>query len=88
MEFSRQEYRSGLPFPSPEDLPDPGIEPGSPALRTDASLSEPPGKPLGREETRRPRDAPARLCPVQLVPWAAASEARPPARPLLLGDLG
>ena len=32
MGFSRQEYRSGLPFPSPEDLPDPGIEPGSPAL--------------------------------------------------------
>ena len=36
MEFSRQEYRSGLPFPSPGDLPDPGIEPGSPALQTDA----------------------------------------------------
>ena len=32
MGFSRQEYWSGLPFPSPEDLPDPGIEPGSPAL--------------------------------------------------------
>ena len=32
MEFSRQEYWSGLPFPSPGDLPDPGIEPGSPAL--------------------------------------------------------
>ena len=32
MEFSRQEYWSGLPFPSPRDLPDPGIEPGSPAL--------------------------------------------------------
>ena len=35
MEFSRQEYWSGLPFPSPEDLPDPGIEPGSPALQAD-----------------------------------------------------
>ena len=33
MGFSRQEYWSGLPFPSPEDLPDPGIEPGSPAFR-------------------------------------------------------
>ena len=33
MEFSRQEYWSGLPFPSPEDLPDPGIKPGSPALQ-------------------------------------------------------
>ena len=32
MGFSRQEYWSGLPFPSPEDLPDPGIEPGSPVL--------------------------------------------------------
>ena len=45
MEFSRQEYWSGLPFPSPEDLPDSGIEPGSPALQADALLSEPPGKP-------------------------------------------
>ena len=35
-EFSRQEYRNGLPFPSPGDLPDPGIEPGSPALQADA----------------------------------------------------
>ena len=42
--FSRQEYWSGLPFPSPGDLPDPGIEPGSPALRADALPSEPPGK--------------------------------------------
>ena len=33
MEFSRQEYWSGLPFPSPGDIPDPGMEPGSPALR-------------------------------------------------------
>ena len=46
MGFSRQEYWSGLPFPSPGDLPDPGIEPGFPALETDASTSEPPGKPL------------------------------------------
>ena len=36
MEFSRQEYWSGLPFPTPGDLPNPGIEPGSPALQTDA----------------------------------------------------
>ena len=46
MGFSRQEYWSGLPFPSPGDLPDPGIEPRSPALETDALTSEPPGKPL------------------------------------------
>ena len=45
MEFSRQEYWSGLPFPSPGDLPNPGIEPGSPALQADALPSEPPGKP-------------------------------------------
>ena len=43
MGFSRQEYWSGLPFPSPADLPNPGIEPESPALHTDALLSEPPG---------------------------------------------
>ena len=45
MGFSRQEYWSGLPFPSPGDLPDPGIEPRSPALEADALTSEPPGKP-------------------------------------------
>ena len=44
MEFSRQEYWSGLPFPSPGDLPDSGIEPRSPALQADALPSEPPGK--------------------------------------------
>ena len=43
--FSRQEYWSGLPFPSPGYLPNPGIEPGSPALEADALTSEPPGKP-------------------------------------------
>ena len=43
--FSRQEYWSGLPLPSPEDLPEPGIEPKSPALQADSLLSEPPGKP-------------------------------------------
>ena len=43
MEFSRQEHWSGQPFPSPGDLPDPGIEPGSPALQADSLLSEPSG---------------------------------------------
>ena len=46
MEFSRQEYWSGLPFPFPGDLPDSGTEPVSPALQTDALPSEPLGKPL------------------------------------------
>ena len=41
MGFFRQEYWSGLPFPSPGDLPDPGIEPGSPALQAAALTSEP-----------------------------------------------
>ena len=45
MGFSRQEYWSELPFPSPGDLPGPGIEPRSPALQADALISEPPGKP-------------------------------------------
>ena len=40
MEFSRHEYWSGLPFPSPVDLPDPGIKPGSPTLQADTLLSE------------------------------------------------
>ena len=44
MGFSRQEYWSGLPCPSPGDLPNPGIKPESPALREDSLLSEPPGK--------------------------------------------
>ena len=45
MGFSRQEYWSGLPFPSLGDLPDPGIKPRSPALQEDSLLSQPPGKP-------------------------------------------
>ena len=55
MEFSRQEYWSGLPFPSPWYLSDPGIEPRSPALQADALPSELPGKPqinLGRDQLR------------------------------------
>ena len=44
-EVSRQEYWSGLPFTSPEDLPNPGIKPRSPRLQADSLLSEPPGKP-------------------------------------------
>ena len=45
MGFPRQEYWSGLPFPTPGDLPDPGIKSGSPALQADSLLSEPPWKP-------------------------------------------
>ena len=46
LEFSRQEYWRGLPCSSPGDLPNPGIEPGSPALQADSLPSEPPGKSL------------------------------------------
>ena len=46
--FPRQESWSGLPFPSPGDLPDPGIEPASPALAGGFFTTEPPGKPLGQ----------------------------------------
>ena len=46
MGFSRPEYWSGKPFPSPGDLPNPGIKPRSPALQVDSLPAEPPGKPL------------------------------------------
>ena len=49
MGFSRQEYWSGLPFPSPGDLSNPGIKPRSPTLQTDILTSEPPGKPRRRK---------------------------------------
>ena len=58
MGFSRQEYWSGLPFPSPGNLPNPGIEPRSPALEADALTSEPPGKPhtwIGPKSQRWPK---------------------------------
>ena len=45
MGFSRQEYWSGLPFPSPGDIPNPGIEPGSPTLQADSLLLSPQGSP-------------------------------------------
>ena len=46
MGFSKEEYWSGLPFPSPWDLPNPGIKPRSPTLQADTLTSEPPGKPI------------------------------------------
>ena len=48
LSMDRQEYWSGLPFPSPGDLPNPGTEPRSPALEADTLPSEPPGKPLSQ----------------------------------------
>ena len=52
MGFSRQEYWSGLPFPSPGDLPNPGTEPGSSALQADALPSEPPRKTIRQVTTK------------------------------------
>ena len=53
MDFSRQEYWSGLPFPSPVDLPDPGIKPGSPAFQVDSLPSESPVTPLDLRRTKK-----------------------------------
>ena len=53
MGFSRQQCWSGLPFPSLRDLPDPGIEHGSPTLQADALPSEPPGKPKADKDTTK-----------------------------------
>jgi len=55
MGFPRQEYWSGLPFPSPGDLPDLGIEPTSPALAGGFFTNEPPGKPLSAIQLRKSR---------------------------------
>ena len=58
MGFSGQEYWSGLPFPSPGDLPDPGIKPWSPAFQADTLTSEPPGKSLNaKKQTGYPQSS-------------------------------
>ena len=74
MGFFRQEYWNGLPFPSPGDLSDPGIQPGSPALHADFLLSEPPGKPItiattqkGSGTSTHPRHLPATATPVTMT---------------------
>ena len=61
MEFSRQEYWSGLPFPSPGDLPDPGIEPTSPALQADSlPLSHQRGSKLALKSPQGGKNSPPR----------------------------
>ena len=65
--LSRQEYWSGLPFPSPEYLPDPGIEPGSPALQADTLPSEPQGK---SKVWKGSRNSPIRLYVLISVFWS------------------
>jgi len=67
MGFSRQEYWSGVPFPSPGDLPDPGIKPGSPTFQAEALTSEPPGRP----------EPPASLTPEPLLALSGLPRAQP-----------
>ena len=62
MGFSRREYWSGLPFPSPGDLPNPEIEPGSPTFQADALTSESPGKLSEISQTQKDK-----YCTVPLV---------------------
>ena len=57
MGFPRQEYWSGLPFPSPGDLPNPGIKPGSPTFQADALTSEPPGTRTGLWVRKQPQNS-------------------------------
>ena len=70
MEYYRLEYWSGKPFPSPGDLPSPGIEPRSPALQADSLLAEPQGKANQRSSVQS-------LSHVRLfaTPWTATSQA-------------
>ena len=68
MRFSRQEYWSGLPFPSPGDLSDPGIEPWSPALQADSLPSEPPGKSHKRREGKH-ENAGDQGHMIRFIPW-------------------
>ena len=84
MGFPSQEYRSGLPFPSPGDRPDPGIELRSPALQVDALPSEPPGntpssKPVpgssGAEQGPGPKAPPSSMVP-QLRSWRQGARCR------------
>ena len=71
--FSRQDYWSGLPFPSPGDLPDPGIEPRSPALQADALPSKSPGSWTIKKADHRRTDAFELWCWRRLLrgPWTA-----------------
>ena len=76
MGFSRQECWSGLPFPSPGDLPDPGIKPGSPTLQADALPSEPPGKPSPPQKKKKKKKAEhQRINALELRCWRKLSRA-------------
>ena len=78
MEFSRQEYWSGLPFPSPGDLPSPGIKPWSPILQADALQSEPPGKlkrPLQRKHGVLTTGPPGNSPKLHIFNWHSSPKA-------------
>ena len=76
--FSRQEYWSGLPFPSPEDLPNPGIEPTSPALQADSLPAEPQGKPSGNTAAAAAAAKSLQSCPTLCNP----RDGSPPGSPV------
>ncbi|KAI4553548.1 hypothetical protein MJT46_015728 [Ovis ammon polii x Ovis aries] len=80
---SKQGYWSGQPFPSPGDLPDPGVESGSPALQADSVLSEPPGKPFEKNQSWSNNTECTILTtfkpPVTLSPVNTSSRSAPPA---------
>ena len=72
--FSRQEYYSGLLFPSPGDLSDTGIEPRSPALQADSLPTELQGKPCVKYAAAAAAKS-LQSCPTLVTPWTAASQA-------------
>ena len=65
--FFREEYWSGLPFPSPGDIPEPGIQPRSPALQADSLPSEPPGKPMSPRQSCLKCEGEALFCSLSLA---------------------
>ena len=77
MGFSKQEYWSGLPFPSPGDLPNPGIEPRSPTLQADALTSEPPGKTKDKGTKVKVKVKLLSLVRLFETPWTVAHQAPP-----------
>ena len=83
MGFSRQEYWSGLSFPSPGNLPDPGIKPGSPALQADSLASEPPGSCAPCQSQGQPRvlQTPTQRAGSSLAKEGVSEEPRPAAEP-------
>ena len=72
--FSRQDYWSRLPFPSPGDLPNPGIEPRFPALQTDALLSQPLGKPKPPKKSPRHKQQQQNSTSLTISNWSTSTQ--------------